>query len=154
MGSSLEIHLLSPKTVIMISKLVYQQENNHVFDLVELNHAIKKIGIRTELNLDVSFIFEVIHLNEDKFKDNTITVENIILPELKEVEVDYYRTYSETVNYYYRVDLKSFSKKRGIINNFFRYDEGSDYVEIDNYQEYDKEHHDTEFLDGGINDIN
>jgi len=154
MGSSLEIHLLSPKTVIMISKLVYQQENNHVFDLFELNHAIKKIGIRTELNLDVSFIFEVIQLNEDKFKDNTITVENIILPELKEVEVDYYRTYSETVNYYYRVDLKSFSKKRGIVNNFFRYDEGTDYVEIDNYQEYDKEGHDTEFLDGGINDIN
>jgi hypothetical protein len=154
MGSSLEIHLLSPKTVIMISKLVYQQENNHVFDLVELNHAIKKIGIRTELNLDVSFIFEVIQLNEDKFKDNTITVENIILPELKEVEVDYYRTYSETINRYYRVDLKSFSKKRGIINNFFRYDEGTDYVEIDNYQEYDSEHHDTEFLDGGINDIN
>jgi hypothetical protein len=153
MGSSLEIHLLSPKTVIMISKLVYQQENNHVFDLVELNHAIKKIGIRTELNLDVSFIFEVIQLNESRFNDNTITVENIVLPELKEVEVDYYRTYSETVNYYYKVDLKSFSKKRGIINNFFRYDEGADYVEIDNYQEYDKEHHDTEYLDGGINDI-
>jgi hypothetical protein len=81
-------------------------------------------------------------------------VENIILPELKEVEVDYYRTYTETVNYYYRVDLKSFSKKRGIINNFFRYEEGADCVDIDNYQEYDKEHHDTEFLDGGINDIN
>jgi len=153
MGSSLEIHLLSPKTVIMISKLVYQQENNHVFDLDELNHAIKKIGIRTNLNLDVSFIFEVIQLNESKFNDNTITVENIILPELKEVEVDYYRTYSETVNYYYKVDVKTFSKKRGIINNFFRYDEGDDYVEIDNYQEYDKEHHDTEYLDGGINDI-
>ena len=149
---SLELHLLSPKTVIMISKLVYQQENNNVFDLDELNTAIKKIGIRTELSLDVSFIFEVIQLNEDKFNDNTITVENIILPELKKVEVDYYRTYSEVVNYYYKINVESFSKKRGIINNFFRY-EGDDFVEIGNYPEYDKEHHDTEFLDEGINDI-
>jgi hypothetical protein len=150
---SLELHLLSPKTVIMISKLVYQQEQNAVFDLDELNMAIKKIGIKTELNLDVSFIFEVIQLNEDKFNDNTITVENIILPELKKVEVDYYRTYSEVVNYYYKINVETFSKKRGIVQNFFRYD-GDDFVEIDNYPEYDKEHHDTEFLDGGINDIN
>lgn len=137
----------------MISKLVYQQEQNAVFDLDELNMAIKKIGIKTELNLDVSFIFEVIQLNEDKFNDNTITVENIILPELKKVEVDYYRTYSEVVNYYYKINVETFSKKRGIVQNFFRYD-GDDFVEIDNYPEYDKEHHDTEFLDGGINDIN
>jgi hypothetical protein len=153
MGNSLEIHLLSPKTVIMISKLVYQNEKNNVFDLDELNMAIKKIGIRTELNLDVSFIYEVIQLNEDKFNDNTISVENLILPELRELEVDYYRTYSETVNYYYKIDVKTFSKKRGIVHNFFRYD-GDDYVEIDSYSPYDSDHHDTEFLDGGINDIN
>ena len=153
MGNSLEIHLLSPKTVIMISKLVYQQEKNNVFDLDELNMAIKKIGIRTELNLDVSFIFEVIQLNEDKFDNNTITVENIILPELKEVEVDYYKTMSEVVNYYYKVDVKTFSKKRGIMQNFFRYD-GDDYIEVDNYHPYDSDHHDSEFLEGGINDIN
>ena len=149
---SLEIHKLSPKTVIMISKLVYQNEKNNVFDLDELNMAIKKIGIRTELNLDVSFIFEVIQLNEDKFDNNTITVENVILPELKEVEVDYYKTMSEAVNYYYKIDVKTFSKKRGIVNNFFKYD-GDDFVEVDNYHPYDKEYTDSEVLDGGINDI-
>ena len=153
MGNSLEIHLLSPKTVIMISKLVYQQEKNNVFDLDELNMAIKKIGIRTELNLDVSFIFEVIQLNEDKFDNNTISVENLILPELKELEVDYYKTMSEVVNYYYKVDVKSFSRKKSIVNNFFRYD-GDDYIEVDNYHPYDSDHHDSEFLEGGINDIN
>jgi hypothetical protein len=152
MGNSLEIHLLSPKTVIMISKLVYQNEKNNVFDLDELNTAIKKIGIRTELNLDVSFIYEVIQLNEDKFDNNTITVENIILPELKEVEVDYYKTMSEAVNYYYKVDVKTFSKKKSIVNNFFRYD-GDDFVEVDNYHPYDKEYTDSEELDSGINDI-
>jgi hypothetical protein len=149
---SLEIHLLSPKTVIMISKLVYQNEKNNVFDLDELNMAIKKIGIRTELNLDVSFIYEVIQLNEDKFNNNTISVENLILPELRELEVDYYRTYSETVNYYYKVDVKSFSKKKSIVNNFFRY-EGDDYIDLDNTREYDREFNDSELLDGGINDI-
>ena len=152
MGSSLEIHLLSPKTVIMISKLVYQQEKNNVFDLDELNTAIKKIGIRTELNLDVIFIYEVIQLNEDKFNNNTISVENLILPELKELEVDYYKTVSEAVNYYYKVDVKSFSTKKSIVNNFFRYD-GDDFVEVDNYHPYDKEYTDSEVLYSGINDI-
>jgi hypothetical protein len=149
---SLELHLLSPKTVIMISKLVYQQEKNNVFDLDELNMAIKKIGIRTELNLDVSFIYEVIQLNEDKFNDNTITVENIILPELKEVEVDYYKTMSEAVNYYYKIDVKSFSTKKSIVNNFFRY-YCDDFVEVDNYHPYVKEYTDSEVLDSGINAI-
>jgi len=152
MGNSLEIHLLSPKTVIMISKLVYQNKKNNVFDLDELNTAIKKIGIRTELNLDVSFIYEVIQLNEDKFNNNTISVENVILPELKEVEVDYYKTMSEAVNYYYKIDVKTFSKKKGIVHNFFRYD-GDDYIEVDSYHPYDKEYNDSEILDSGINDI-
>jgi hypothetical protein len=149
---SLEIHLLSPKTVIMISKLVYEQELSAAFDLDDLNRAIKKIGIRTELNLDVSFIYEVIQLNADKFANNTITVENIILPKLKTLEVDYYKTISEIVNYYYKVNVESFSKQKRIVNNFFRYD-GDDYVDIDNYQEYDKEYRDSEYLDSGINDI-
>ncbi len=149
---SLEIHLLSPKTIIMISKLVYEQELSAAFDLYDLNKAIKKIGISTELNLDVSFIYEVIQLNADKFANNTITVENIILPKLKTLEVDYYRTYSEMVNYYYKVNVESFSKQKRIVNNFFSYD-GDDYVDIDNRQKYDKEHSDSEFLDGGITDI-
>ena len=149
---NLELHLLSPKTVIMISKLVYEQELSAAFDLDDLNRAIKKIGIRTELNLDVSFIYEVIQLNADKFKDNTITVENIILPKLKTLEVDYYKTISEMVDYYYKVNVESFSKQKRIVNNFFSYD-GDDYVDIDNRQEYDKEYRDSEHLDSGINDI-
>ena len=152
MGNSLEIHLLSPKTVIMISKLVYQQELSATFDLDDLNKAIKKIGIRTELNLDVSFIYEVIQLNADKFNDNTITVENIILPKLKTLEVDYYKTNSEVVHNYYKVNVDSFSKKKSIVNNFFRYD-GDDYVDIDYMEPYDKDYGDTEYLDSGINDI-
>ncbi len=136
----------------MISKLVYQQEKDNTFDLDELNTAIKKIGIRTELNLDVSFIYEVIQLNEDKFYDDTITVENLILPELKTLEVDYYKTMSEVVNYYYKIEVESFSKQKRIVNNFFRYD-GDDFVEVDNYHPYDSDHNDSETLDGGINDI-
>ena len=149
---SLEIHLLSPKTVIMISKLVYQQELSAAFDLDDLNKAIKKIGIRTELNLDVSFIYEVIQLNADKFNDNTITVENIILPELKQIEVDYYQTYSEVVHSYYKVNFESFSKQKRIVNNFFRYD-GDDTVDINYIEPYDKDYGDSEFIDSGINDI-
>jgi len=94
----------------------------------------------------------VIQLNADNFNNNTISVENLILPELKELEVDYYKTMSEVVNYYYRVDVKSFSRKKSIVDNFFRYD-GDDYIEVENNSPYDSEHRDTEYLEGGINDI-
>jgi hypothetical protein len=152
MGNSLEIHLLSPKTVIMISKLVYEQELSAAFDLDDLNRAIKKIGINTNLNLDVSFIYEVIQLNADKFNDNTITVENIILPKLKTLEVDYYETKSEVIHSYYKVNLESFSKQKRIVNNFFSYD-GDDTVDVNYIEPYDKDYGDSEFIDSGINDI-
>jgi hypothetical protein len=148
----IEIHTLSPKTVVMISKLVYKDHINNTIDLFDLNNSIKKLGIRTELNLDVSFIYEVIRLNEDKFNNDTITFENVILPKLKEVGVDYYRSYRETVTYYYHIDVKSFSKQKGIIDNFFNY-EGDDGYDIDFMQSIDKDYSDSEYVDGGINDI-
>jgi hypothetical protein len=79
-------------------------------------------------------------------------VENIILPELKQIEVDYYQTYSEVVHSYYKVNFESFSKQKRIVNNFFRYD-GDDTVDINYIEPYDKDYGDSEFIDSGINDI-
>ena len=150
---SIEIDKLSPKTIIVISKLVYGNQGSGTFDLDDLNKAIKKLGIHTDFNLDVSFVYEVIQLNEQKFQTNTISIENLILPELQDLDVEYYKTYSEIVTYYYQKDLQSYSKKKAIVDNFFRY-EGSDYVDIDYLTEDDKDYGDTEYLDGGISDIN
>ena len=149
---SIEIDKLSPKTIIVISKLVYERQGTGTFDLDDLNKAIKKLGIYTDFNLDVSFVYEVIQLNEQKFQTNTISIENLILPELKDIEVDYYKTYSEMVTYYYKREFKSYSKKRAIVDNFFRY-EGSDYEDVDYMVENDKEYGDSEYMDGGISEI-
>ena len=149
---SIEIDKLSPKTIIVISKLVYEREGTGTFDLHDLNKAIKKLGIYTDFNLDVSFVYEVIQLNEQKFQTNTISIENLILPELKDIEVDYYKTYSEMVTYYYKKEFQSYSKERAIVNNFFRY-EGSDYEDVDYMVEDDKEYGDSEYMDGGISEI-
>ena len=149
---SIEIDKLSPKTIIVISKLVYERQGTGTFDLDDLNKAIKKLGIYTDFNLDVSFVYEVIQLNEQKFQTNTISIENLILPELKDIEVDYYKTYSEMVTYYYKREFKSYSKKRAIVDNFFRY-EGSDYEDVDYMVEDDKEYGDSEYMDGGISEI-
>ena len=104
------------------------------------------------ISLDVSFVYEVIQLNEQKFQTNTISIENLILPELKDIEVDYYKTYSEAVTYYYKREFQSYSKKRAIVDNFFRY-EGSDYEDVDYMVEDDKEYGDSEYMDGGISEI-
>ena len=149
---SIEIDKLSPRTIIVISKLVYERQGTGTFDLDDLNKAIKKLGIYTDFNLDVSFVYEVIQLNEQKFQTNTISIENLILPELKDIEVDYYKTYSEMVTYYYKKEFQSYSKKRAIVDNFFS-SEGSDYEDVDYMVEYHKEYGDSEYMDGGISDI-
>lgn len=149
---SIEIDRLSPRTIIVISKLVYENHGIGTFDLDDLNKAIRKLGIYTDFNLDVSFVYEVIQLNQEKFYDNTISTENLILPQLKNIEVSYYKTYSQVVYYNYRKDIQSYSKKKSIVDNFFRY-EGSDYVDIDSSSEYDTDYGDSEYLEGGIIDI-
>lgn len=147
------IHELSPRTIIVIAKLVYADHQNGIIDLDDVNKSIRKLGISTDLNLDVSFIYEVIHMNDERFENNTISPENLILPEKQSVNIEYYKTFSETVTYYYRTEVESFSKKKGILQNFFNYDEGDDFIDTDDLQEYDKDWGDTEYLDGGINKI-
>ena len=147
------IHELSPRTIIVIAKLVYADHQNGIIDLDDLNKAIRKLGINTDLNLDVSFIYEVIRNNNERFENNTISPENLILPEKQSIDIEYYRTHSETVTYYYRTEVESFSKKKGILQNFFNYDEGDDLIDTDDLQEDDKDWGDTEYLDGGINKI-
>ena len=147
------IHELSPRTIIVIAKLVYADHQNGIIDLDDLNKSIRKLGINTDLNLDVSFIYEVIRMNDERFENNTISPENLILPEKQSINIEYYRTQSETVTYYYRTEVESFSKKKGILQNFFNYGEGDDFIDTDELEEVDKDWGDTEYLDGGINRI-
>ena len=147
------IHELSPRTIIVIAKLVYADHQNGIIHLDDLNKSIRKLGINTDLNLDVSFIYEVIRMNDERFENNTISPENLILPEKQSINIEYYRTQSETVTYYYRTEVESFSKKKGILQNFFNYGEGDDFIDTDELEEDDKDWGDTEYLDGGINRI-
>ena len=146
------IHELSPRTIIVIAKLVYADHGEGLIDLDDVNKSIRKLGINTDLNLDVSFIYEVIRMNDDKFQNNTISTENIVLPEKQIVDIEYYKSYSEHVTYYYRTEVESFSKKKGILQNFFN-DEGDDYVDLLASNETDKDWGDVEYLDGGIDKI-
>ena len=63
------IHELSPRTIIVIAKLVYTDHQNGIIDLDDLNKSIRKLGINTDLNLDVSFIYEVIRMNDERFEN-------------------------------------------------------------------------------------
>ena len=147
------IHELSPRTIIVIAKLVYADHQNGIIDLDDVNKSIRKHGINTDLNLDVSFIYEVIRMNDERFENNTISPENLILPEKQSINIEYYRTQSETVTYYYRTEVESFSKKKGILQNFFNYGEGDDFIDTDELEDDYKDYGDTEYLDGGISKI-
>ena len=147
------IHELSPRTIIVIAKLVYAGHQNGIIDLDDLNKSIRKLGISTDLNLDVSFIYEVIRMNDERFENNTISPENLILPEKQSINIEYYRTQSETVTYYYRTEVESFSKKKGILQNFFNYGEGDDFIDTDELEDDYKDYGDTEYLDGGLSKI-
>jgi len=153
MGNT-EIYKLSPKTIIVIAKLVYEEHSDIILDLVDLNKSIRKLGISTSLNLDASFIYEVIRLNKKKFEDNTISTENLILPEKQNLKIDYFQTYSEIVTYYYSVEIESFSQDKRILENFLEIDQAEDWIDIYSKDYYDKDWGDSEFIDSGIHDVN
>ena len=153
MGNT-EIYKLSPKTIIVIAKLVYEEHSYIILDLVDLNKSIRKLGISTSLNLDASFIYEVIRLNKKKFEDNTISTENLILPEKQNLKIDYFQTYSEIVTYYYSVEIESFSQDKRILENFLENDQAEDWIDIYSKNYYDKDWGDSEFIDSGIHDVN
>jgi hypothetical protein len=98
MGNTI-IHELSPRTIIVITKLVYADHQNTIIDLDDVNKSIRKLGISTDLNLDISFIYEVIRMNDERFENNTISPENLILPEKQSVNIEYYKTFSEFKKY-------------------------------------------------------
>ena len=156
MAKNIEIDKLGKKALVLLVKICYEEFNRgdsiDSFDIYDLSKAIKKMGFETSSNKDTTFVYELLKLNREKLAENSLTAENIILPGLQEVKIDYYRTVSETVTYYYDVELETYSKDRKILSNYFNYD-GDDSVDILYRESYDKDYGDSETHDEGIQSI-
>ena len=147
------LHKLSKKTLVVLIKIIYENvDTMSSIDLHDINKALKKTGISTNLNLDVTFIYELYILNEKNLINKTLNVENIEIPELKSVDVRYYEIRSETITYYYNVNLETFTTKKQVVDNFFRYD-GDDYIDITYMDSQDRDYGDSETHESGIDDI-
>ena len=152
MGTVLKIHEQPLKLIVLILKHVFDRLEGKSFDLNDLNLNLKKLGIRTELNLDVTFIYECLKINHTLLDEQSLTVDNVKIPELKEVTVEYYQTFSETKTYYYSLNVETYSSDRKTVFSFFEYD-GSDYVEPLYGKLLDSDTTESEIIDEGINNI-
>ena len=108
MGSSVEITKLPKKAIIIILKLVYNDYAGDFFDLPDLNASIERMGIYTMLNLDTTFVYESIKLNLDNIKSKSLTIDNLKLPELIQVNVTYEKTYSQVITDYYENEIDTY----------------------------------------------
>jgi hypothetical protein len=156
MAKNIEIDKLSKKALVLLVKICYEEFNRgdsiDSFDIYDLSGAIKKMGFQTSSNKDTTFVYELLKLNRKKLEENSLTAENIILPGLKEVKIDYYRTVNETITYYYDVELETYSNDRKILSNYFNYD-GDDSVDLYYREPYDKNYGESETHDEGIQSI-
>lgn len=152
MGSSVEITKLPKKAIIIILKLVYNDYAGDFFDLPDLNASIERMGIYTMLNLDTTFVYESIKLNLDNIKSKSLTIDNLKLPELIQVNVTYEKTYSQVITDYYENEIDTYSKDKRILRNFYDF-EGDDYIDIDISNNSHRDYGDSEYVSSGIIDV-
>jgi hypothetical protein len=152
MGTSVELSKLPKKVIIIILKLVYNDYKGDYFDLPDLNTSITRMGIHTTLNLDTTFVYESIKLNLDNIKSGSLTIDNLKLPELIQVNVTYEKIYTQVITDYYEDDINTYSKDERILNNFYDF-EGDDYIDIDISNNSHRDYGDSEYVSNSIVDV-
>lgn len=124
---------------------VYYGITNH-----DLNKAIKKLGIKTEYMADADYVYALIIKNKEHLEKGTLSVDNIIIPELRTAMVEFKERHSEIIETTYYIEIETYSEgKKGIIDGYL--DDNS----LDGINKYDhqsdKEYLDSEYIDSDIN---
>jgi hypothetical protein len=138
--------------LVFFLKQVYPElkdEANYGFDHHELNEASKKLGIKTQYMTDADYINALIKKNKEHLESGTLSVDNIIIPELKTAMVTYTETHAETVSTKYYLEIETYSEgNRNIINGYLD-DDSLDGINKYDY-ENDRYYGDSEFIDSHI----
>ncbi len=121
------------------------EESHYGFDHHELNKASKKLGIKTEYMADADYVNALINKNREHLENGTLSVNNIIIPELGTAMVKYTETHSETINTTYYIEIETYSEgKRSIIDNYLD-NTAEDGINIYDY-EHNRDHVDSDFI--------
>jgi hypothetical protein len=135
--------------LVFFLKQVYfelRDEAYYGFDQHALNSASKKLGIKTQYMADADYVYALINKNKEHLENGTLSVDNIIIPELKTAMVTYTETISELVKTTYYIEIDTYSEgKRDIIDCYLD-DNSADGINKYDY-EADRNHTDSEFYD-------
>jgi hypothetical protein len=116
------------------------------FNHRDLNNASKKLGIKTQYTADADYVYALIKKNKEHLKNGTLSVDNIIIPELKTAMVTYTETHHEIVDTSYYIEIETYSEGERDIIEYYLDDDSADGINKYDY-ENDRNHRDTEFYD-------
>jgi hypothetical protein len=83
---------------------------------------------------EYSFIVEFMRLNNENLKSNTLNKENVVLPELKKVQLVHIREEIDTTEKRWDIEVETFSTEKSVCYQFFDgdYNRASDAIDIFN----------------------
>ena len=129
--------------LVFFLKHVYpelEDEVNYGFTNHDLNKVSKKLGIKTEYMADADYVHALIIKNKEHLENGTLSVDNIIIPELRTAMVEYEERHSEIIETTYYIEIETYSEgKTSIIDGYL--DDSS----LDGIDKYDY-HHNREYL--------
>jgi len=90
--------------------------NQRFYDIQE---ELKIFNIESITVKEYSFIIEFFKLNAENLLNKTLTVENVILPELKKVKLEYFQYETYTEEKMWKEEVETYSTEKLVCKQFF-----------------------------------
>lgn len=144
----------SKRTILKITKLVYDEVGTNNFDTDGLNRMLKPLGIDVDTVLEANFIWTIIQINSEKLSSNNLTIENMDVPELKKFEFTFVEHVSQNIDYsYHYEDVELFSSNNRHLRDIVQNDQYDDSQPYWNSSADDSYYGDSDTYDSTITDV-
>jgi hypothetical protein len=110
------------KLLIMMRKAFQDAKNrSHLTHTMfyKIEEELKIFGIKSITVKEYSFIIEFFKLNNENLINKTLTNENVILPELKKVKLQYFQYETYTEERMWRQEVETYSTEKLVCKQFF-----------------------------------
>jgi hypothetical protein len=85
----------------------------------KIDEELRIFGIESITVKEYSFIIEFFKLNNENLTNKTLTKENVILPELKKVKLQYFQYETYTEERMWRQEVETYSTEKQVCKQFF-----------------------------------
>ena len=135
------IYDLPISMLLIIMKKLYREllvDKNDIYLITygteRVDKELKIFGYDNISIKEYSFIVEFMRLNYENLKSNTLTKENVVLPELKKVQLEHIREEIDTTEKRWDLEVETFSTEKSVCYQFFDgdYNRASDAIDIYN----------------------